>query len=120
MHMLQGSTADLPDCASAALGQVSWQQDRRVRDEFSTEGALAEIRGPFRAHDLRTIRSADALPLGEWVEVLRANLSERWARYQQFRATCEELAGCSDRDLADLGMHRSNIREIAREHVYRR
>lgn len=70
------------------------------------------------AYDLPTTRSAHALSLGEWLTVLRADLTVRWARYQKYRSTVEELEMLSDRDLADLGMHRVGIRDVAREHAY--
>jgi uncharacterized protein YjiS (DUF1127 family) len=40
-------------------------------------------------------------------------LKEKLARRRLYRATFIELAGLSDRDLADLGMHRSMIKRLA-------
>lgn len=37
------------------------------------------------------------------------------ARRQAYRRTLAELQACSDRDLADLGFHRSELPRIARE-----
>ena len=51
--------------------------------------------------------------VGHWPE-----LGERLALYRQYRATLDELMTLSDRELADIGMHRSNLREIAKAHVY--
>jgi uncharacterized protein YjiS (DUF1127 family) len=42
------------------------------------------------------------------------NTFRRWTTYLQ---TVEELNRCSDRDLADLGIRRSDIRSIARKSV---
>lgn len=53
--------------------------------------------------------------VGRWPE-----LGLRLARLRQFRATVAELDSLTDRELADIGMHRSDIRDIAREHVYPR
>ena len=39
------------------------------------------------------------------------NTFRRWTTYLQ---TVEELNRCSDRDLADLGIRRSDIRAVAR------
>ena len=47
-----------------------------------------------------------------------ASLREAWARYRLYRQTVSELVGLSDRELADLGLHRSHIRSVAREHAY--
>lgn len=42
-------------------------------------------------------------------------LKERAARYAVYRQTVSELSSCSDRELADLGFHRSEIPRIAKE-----
>jgi uncharacterized protein YjiS (DUF1127 family) len=47
-------------------------------------------------------------------------LGERLALYRKYQATLGELDMLTDRELADIGMHRSNIREIAQKHVYGR
>lgn len=48
----------------------------------------------------------------------RASLLGRLARYRMFRRTRRELDGLSSRELADLGISRSMITEIAREAAY--
>lgn len=45
-------------------------------------------------------------------------LSQRFARYRTFRRTLDELESLSDRELADLGMHRASIRGIAYRSAY--
>ena len=42
-----------------------------------------------------------------------ANLMARYARYRTYRTTLEELSALSNRELADLGMNRSQLRAIA-------
>ena len=42
-------------------------------------------------------------------------LAARIAWYRAYRRTLEELSQLSDRDLADMGMHRSTLAEVARE-----
>ncbi|KAF0675444.1 DUF1127 domain-containing protein [Profundibacterium mesophilum] len=44
---------------------------------------------------------------------ISTDLSRRWARYRMFRRTVSELSELSNRELADLGLHRSSIRAIA-------
>lgn len=49
---------------------------------------------------------------------LWARLSKRLADHQLYRQTLDELAALTDRDLADLGLSRLQIREVAHESVY--
>jgi uncharacterized protein YjiS (DUF1127 family) len=51
---------------------------------------------------------------------LVARLRRAWTEHRLYRDTVRELSQLTDRDLADLGVHRSNIPEIARESVYGR
>lgn len=44
---------------------------------------------------------------------LRTTLAEKMARRAVYRRTLNELYSLSDRDLADLGIHRSQVRSIA-------
>ncbi len=46
---------------------------------------------------------------------LRESLRRHAAQRAVYRRTVEELQALSDRDLADLGMHRSDIPRIARQ-----
>ncbi len=47
-----------------------------------------------------------------------ADLGERRAKQQVYRTTVAELQSLTDRDLADLGLHRSEIRRVALEAAY--
>ena len=49
---------------------------------------------------------------------LFARLRQSFADYREYLATYEELNALSDRRLADMGISRPNIREIARAAVY--
>lgn len=53
--------------------------------------------------------------LGAFVRNAVEALRHRMATQATFARTYRELAQLSDRDLADLGIHRSQIRSIARE-----
>lgn len=46
---------------------------------------------------------------------LMARLEHRWATYQTYRATLDELRTLSDRELDDIGISRWDIQRIARE-----
>lgn len=62
---------------------------------------------------------------GEWgirhqVGSLVGRLSEQYRRYRVYRQTIGELNALNDRDLADLGIHRSAIPSIALDAAYGR
>jgi uncharacterized protein YjiS (DUF1127 family) len=48
----------------------------------------------------------------------RKTLVERRTRYALYKRTIEELGALTDRDLADLGVSRSDVRRIAYEAAY--
>ena len=72
------------------------------------------------AYVTQPTRTFETTWLGQRVVSRWPELGERLALYRQYRATLEELSMLSDRDLADIGMDRSTLRDIAREHVYDR
>ena len=41
-----------------------------------------------------------------------------WRLHAQYRKSVEEMEDLSDRTLSDLGIHRSDIRRVAREAIY--
>jgi uncharacterized protein YjiS (DUF1127 family) len=51
---------------------------------------------------------------GGWM----ARLGAAWEDYRMYRATLAELRDLTDRQLGDLGMHRGELKRIAREAVY--
>jgi len=48
----------------------------------------------------------------------RRSLGERSARYATYRKTLKELSNLTDRDLSDLGIHRSQIASLAKDSAY--
>ena len=51
-------------------------------------------------------------------EALRAQMSENAAKRKVYHTTLKELEQCSARDLRDLGIAPSSIRQIAHEAAY--
>lgn len=51
-------------------------------------------------------------------QALFADGKEAWTRYRLYRNTLNELRELSDRELADLGLARANLRSIAYETAY--
>jgi uncharacterized protein YjiS (DUF1127 family) len=47
-----------------------------------------------------------------------ARLRQRFAEYRAYLATYDELNVLNDRQLADIGLSRLNVRDVAREAVY--
>jgi uncharacterized protein YjiS (DUF1127 family) len=72
------------------------------------------------AYATQSQRAANAATGWQWLGDLRGTLAERFANYKIYRTTLAELENLSDRDLADLGIHRADIRDVAREAVARR
>lgn len=44
---------------------------------------------------------------------------KRWMLHARYRKTVKELTQLTDRDLADLGIHRSDIARVAKQSVLR-
>lgn len=68
-------------------------------------------------------RAADALTedfsAGVYTTIRNAQaLGERFAAWRAYRRTIAELSGLGGDELADLGLHRSEIRRVAHEAVY--
>lgn len=55
---------------------------------------------------------------GQFARIL-AGLTERYTRYAAYRKCVNELTALSDRELRDMGLHRSMIRSLAHEEAYR-
>jgi uncharacterized protein YjiS (DUF1127 family) len=45
------------------------------------------------------------------------SLAQRWVKFRSYRETLTELRSLDDRELADLGIGRSDITRLAREAV---
>ena len=54
---------------------------------------------------------------GEFFRALSAQLKDAQARRKAYNDTYSELAGLTDRELADIGVSRSQIDEIAQQHA---
>lgn len=66
-----------------------------------------------------TTRAISTTSFGQGLSGLRINLAERFARYRAYRTTLNELAQLTNRELADMGLHHSDIRQIAHEAAYK-
>jgi uncharacterized protein YjiS (DUF1127 family) len=54
----------------------------------------------------------------KWAEEALKQAVAAWRLHAQYRKSVEEMEDLSDRTLSDLGIHRSDIRRVAREAIY--
>lgn len=69
------------------------------------------------AKDINAIAGHDHPEAGRTAELLRglvARLEARIIYWLRYRATVDQLAGLTDRQLADIGISRGNIAAVAR------
>lgn len=65
-----------------------------------------------------TQSSAPQVPFLDRIQVRIDDVRARLAQYRVFRQTLNELGALSNRELADLGLHRSQVRRLAYEAAY--
>ncbi len=66
---------------------------------------------------VNTTRTGTTL-IADRLNAVLASLKSAVAQRRVYARTARELSGLTDRDLSDLGIHRSMISEIAREAAY--
>ena len=63
-------------------------------------------------------QTAGALSLRDRWAAMTETLRTRYAQHRVYRSTLEELQSLSDRDLADLGVSRAQLRDDAYQAAY--
>lgn len=66
-----------------------------------------------------SLQSTSSIGIVERTGALVQRLRKAWNDHATYRRTVNELSALSDRELADLGLHRSNIRQTALDAVNR-
>ena len=61
-----------------------------------------------------THRVSGGVSIGQSLSNLTANLAQRWSQFRTYHRTLNELSMLSDHELADIGIHRANIGDVAR------
>jgi uncharacterized protein YjiS (DUF1127 family) len=69
----------------------------------------------YATYNERTLGGAS---IWQTLSNLKAGLAQRLAQYSTYRSTVSELAMLTDRELADLGIYRADIRDIAQRTSY--
>ncbi|UWQ50085.1 DUF1127 domain-containing protein [Leisingera caerulea] len=64
------------------------------------------------------ISAAPTLSLTARIRRTAEGVLEAWALHREFQRTYNELDRLSDHELADIGVRRSDIADIAHQHVY--
>lgn len=70
------------------------------------------------AYTTQTSNAVDSVSLTERLAALRLRFVEAQEKRATYRRTMRELSDLSNRELADLGLHRSGIRRVALESAY--
>jgi uncharacterized protein YjiS (DUF1127 family) len=82
-----------------------------------------KLRRPAQETEMANVtfdRSVETTARETGLAGLIARMRADFAKWQEYRRTLNELSALPDRALADMGLHRSSIRSVAREAVYGR
>ncbi len=63
-------------------------------------------------------RTVGGASIWQRLSELTASLAQRRAQHRAYRSTVNELSALSNRDLTDMGVHRADIHDIARQAAY--
>jgi uncharacterized protein YjiS (DUF1127 family) len=116
MHFLHSGIDQTVDCASAAIAYFQSQQHGADRRRRNTKPDDDEKRENTMAY-ASTIQTSDTANLGRITAAVK-EIAFRVSRYRIYRTTLNELGALSNRELADLGLSRANLRSIAYEAAY--
>jgi len=61
-----------------------------------------------------TDQALRGISVGQTLSNLTASLTRRWTQFRTYHRTLNELSMLSDHELADIGIHRANIGDVAR------
>lgn len=103
-------------CRIAALlaqGIVQMQHSIIFTLKLGGHGAAAEQKEGLRTMAVTTDFSAAKSVESSGFSAFLEDLKLRFARHRVYRRTVSELSALSNRELADLGLHRSMIRRVA-------
>jgi uncharacterized protein YjiS (DUF1127 family) len=114
MRFLHGRNVHGGYCAVAETGYLHSNEGRQTRICSSNETKRKDTK---MAQSIVTRHSA-AASVGEELRRAIHAAMQRVVDYRAYRRTIRELSELSAHDLADLGLHHSEIRRVAYESVY--
>jgi uncharacterized protein YjiS (DUF1127 family) len=120
MRLLHGGIEEGADCATAANGPSLAQQRRGFEKNLrrSPEGTRAKDMNVRLTMAYVNSTRAPAVSFSDRLNALVKVASDMIARRKIYTQTVFELSSLSDRDLADLGISRTQIGKIAREAAF--
>ncbi len=114
MHLLHGSIVHVGYCATAAKAYLRISKDEKNIVETRHNVIRKEPKMAFAT----TTRRATAQYLSEDLSAAIYAALQRITNYRAYRRTVRELSNLSSHELADLGLHRSELCRVAHESVY--
>ena len=107
MHLLHSGIDTAMYCASAAFAYFQSQ---------ASAAAVAQTRlTKDKTMTVLTQTHAKGASLSDRLQAATEALSDRIASYRLYRQTYKELNALTNRELSDLGLHRSEVRRVALE-----
>jgi len=108
MHLLHSGIVNTGDCAIAALTYLSANKRTQICNDFRKAKKMAHLYN-IRSHEAGIANS---------IAAAFRNASLRFAQHRAYRQTVAQLSTLGDRELADLGLHRSMIASVAAKGAY--
>ena len=118
MQLLHSSIDETGYCASAAFAYLS--ANRTANGPEQAAEHMAPDRAAEEEKKMATITTSRGIDLAfaDRISAFVKAFNERRAQNRLMRETVRELNVLSDRELADLGIHRSMIGSIAKNAAY--
>jgi uncharacterized protein YjiS (DUF1127 family) len=102
-------------CGISAACYIAVHNKETLKTEC--KGKDTDMTTANAAHNATRVLAAGA---EQRIDTVSARLIQTLERYQAYRATFADLRALTDRQLSDVGMTRSTLREAARRAVYGR
>ncbi len=113
MQLLHSSIVIAALAAAQHIPKYGSQQKQR-----SSAAGFARHTGTTRKEHEMAYVAVSNISVMDRVRAALAELNDRAARAKVYRTTVQELNNLSGRELADLGIHRAEIKRIAYEAAY--